>query len=424
MSFSRTLVGMSVSDRLRSVLPGSDDPTGDAVEPPAGSRWWRGAIVGVLTGLFSLAVVVAPVVLAWLVEPLSSGDGWQAAGTGAALWLLVTGAHLTLGAVTISLVPLLGLALLVGVAWLGAREAMVDVSTDGEHWRGTLPRPLAAALGAWWAGYALAVVGAVGLSVAGPFRVTPMSLVVPVVVVPLLALVLALRPAAHDDPDVLGARLGFAWLPDAVRRAVRPGLVGAGVLLGVGFAVVLTMVAVSWHQVTTISTAVAAGGLGGIVLALAQVASLPNLALWAVSFMAGPGFRVVEGGSVSWSGSEGGLLPMVPVLAALPQPGDFPWFTALSVLVVVAVGAFVARRALAEVARLSRLRTKLAVALSACTVAALALAVLDLVAGGSAGQFRLSAVGAPTGRLFLALLLELGIGALAVVVRDAWRLRR
>jgi integral membrane sensor domain MASE1 len=115
---------------------------------------------------------------------------------------------------------------------------------------------------------------------------------------------------------------------------------------------------------------------------------------------------------------------MVPVLAALPQPGAFPWFTAASVLVVVAVGAFVARRALAEVARLSRLRTKLAVAWSACAVAALALAVLDLVAGGSAGQFRLSAVGAPTGRLFLALLVELSLGALVVVLRDAWRLRR
>ena len=78
-----------------------------------------------------------------------------------------------------------------------------------------------------------------------------------------------------------------------------------------------------------------------------------------MSFLAGPGFRVVEGGAVTWSGADGGLLPMVPVLAALPQPGAFPWFVALSVLVVVAVGAFVARRALAEVARLSRLRTKL-----------------------------------------------------------------
>ena len=33
-------------------------------------------------------------------------------------------------------------------------------------------------------------------------------------------------------------------------------------------------------------------------------------------------------------------------------------------------------------------------------------------------------VGAPAGRLFLALLAELSLGALVVVVRDAWRLRR
>ena len=318
---------MSVSERLRAALPGSDDSADDA-GGSAGSGWVRGAVVGLLTGLTSLVVVLAPVVLAWLVEPLATGDGWQAVGTGAALWLLVSGAHLAIGEVTVSLVPLLGLALLVAVAWLGAREAMVDVSTDGEHWRGTLPRPLAAALGAWWAGYAVAVGVAVGLAVAGPFRVTPLSLVVPVLLVPLLALVLALRPVSRDDPDVLGPRLGFAWLPDSVRRSVRPGLVGAAILLAVGLVVVLALVALSWAEVSTISTAVAAGGLGGVVLALAQVASLPNLALWAVSFIAGPGFRVVEGGSVTWSGSEGGLLPMVPVLAALPQPGTFPWFTA------------------------------------------------------------------------------------------------
>ena len=415
---------MTVSDRLRSVLPGSDDPSADVAGPAAGSRWRRAAGVGLLTGLTSLVVVVAPVVLAWLVEPLSTGNGWQAAGTGAAVWLLVSGAHLAVGELTVSLVPLLGTCVLVGVAWLGAREAMVDVSTDGAHWRGTLPEPLAAALGAWWAGYAVAVAGAVGLAVAGPFRATPLSLVLPVVVVPLVALALALRPVAREDPGVLGTRLGLGWLPDTVRRAVRPGLAGAGLLLGAGLVVVLAMLALSWNQVSTISTAVAAGGVGGAVLALAQVAALPNLALWAVSFLAGPGFRVVEGGSIDWSSSRGGLLPMVPLLAALPQPGEFPWFTVLSVLVVVGVGVFVARRSLAEVARLSRLRTKLAVALSACTVTALTLALLDLVAGGSAGQFRLSAVGAPTGRLFLALLVELGVGALVVVLRDAWRLRR
>ena len=143
-----------------------------------------------------------------------------------------------------------------------------------------------------------------------------------------------------------------------------------------------------------------------------------------MSFLAGPGFRVVDGGAVTWSGSDGGLLPMVPVLAALPQPGAFPWFTALSVLAVVVVGAVVARRALREVARLSRVRTKLAVTAAACLTAALAIGLLDVVAGGSVGQFRLSSVGAPAGSLVLALFLELFAGALVVVLRDAWRLRR
>ena len=415
---------MSVSERLRSVLPGSDDGLGDAVEPPSAVGWRRGGVVGVVTGLGSALLVVAPVVLAWLVEPLATGTVGQAVGTGSALWLLVSGAHLVAGEVTISVVPLLGWGVLVGAAWWGAREAMVDVSTDGEYWRGTLPRSLAAALAAWWAGYAVVVGVAVAVASGGPFRVAPLSLVVPLVVLPVLATALALRTVAHDDPDAVGPRLGFAWVPDVVLRGLRPGLFGAGVLLLVGALVVIGAVALSWGEVSTISREVGAAGLGGVVLVAAQVASLPNLALWAVSFLAGPGFRVVEGGTITWSGADSGLMPMVPVLAALPQPGAFPWFTALSCLAVVVVGGLVARRALAQVARLSRLRTKLGVALAGCVTTAVVLGALDVLAGGSLGQFRLSGVGAPALRLFVALVAELSVGALVVVLRDAWRLRR
>lgn len=414
---------MTVIDRLRAALPGSDpsdDATGDDLRRVAG----RGALVGVGTGLASLALVVVPVVLAWLLDPLATGSAWPAVGTGAALWLLVSGAHLTAGAVVVSLVPVLGLAGLVVVARFGAREAMVDVSTDGDHWQGLLPRALAAAVGGWWTGYAVVVAGAVALTTAGPFRVGVLSLVVPFVLVPLLGLGFALRPVALDDPDVLGPRLSLARVPETVRRGVRPGLTGAGVLLGAGLLVVVAAVALGWPRVTEISAEVGAGGFGAVVLGAAQVLSLGNLATWAVSFMAGPGFRVVEGGAVTWSGSDGGLLPMVPVLAALPRPGAFPWFTGLCVLVVVAVGAVVARRALGEVARLSRLRTKLLVSGVACLTTALVIGLLDVLAGGSVGQFRLSAVGAPAGSLVLALFLELSAGALVVVLRDAWRLRR
>ena len=414
---------MTVIDRLRAALPGSDpsdDAAGDDLRRVAG----RGALVGVGTGLASLALVMVPVVLAWLLDPLATGGAWPAVGTGAALWLLVSGGHLTAGAVVVSLVPLLGLALLAVVARFGAREAMVDVSTDGEHWQGLLPRALAAAVGGWWTGYAVVVAGAVALTTAGPFRVGVLSLVVPLVIVPLLGIGFALRPVALEDPDVLGPRLSLARVPDPVRRGVRPGITGAGLLLGVGLLTVVAVVALGWARVAGISAEVGAGGFGAVVLGVAQVLSLGNLATWAVSFMAGPGFRVVEGGAVTWSGSDGGLLPMVPVLAALPRPGAFPWFAGLSVLVVVAVGAVVARRALAEVARLSRLRTKLLVSGVACLTTALTIGVLDVLAGGSVGQFRLSAVGAPAPSLVLALFLELSAGALVVVLRDAWKLRR
>lgn len=419
---------MTVIDRFRAALPGSGDPDeGDGADGAVErlpSAWLRGLVVGIVTGFASLAVVLAPVVMAWLVEPLATGTAWDAVGTGAALWLLTSGAQLTAGSAVISLVPLLGVAVLVLLARYGAREAMVDVSTDGDHWLGLLPRPLTAALGAWWTGYAGVVGLAVALASSGPFDVGPVTLVVPVALVPLAAIVLALRPVVLEDPEVLGRRAGLPWVPDAVRRGIRPGLAGVAMLLGVGALVVLAMVGLAWAKVMTIFGAIGAGGLGGVLLVLAQVLSLPNLAIWAVSFLAGPGFQVVEGGAVTWSGAESGLLPMVPVLAAMPQPGAFPWVTRLSVLVVVVVGGFVARRALAEVARLSRLRTKLAVAASACATTALAVGALDVLAGGSVGQFRLSSVGVPAGWLVLALLGELLVGAVFVVLRDAWRLRR
>jgi hypothetical protein len=429
---------MTVVERLRAALPGSADPAEpdegadgvDAVddadvteaEPP--TPWVRAAVIGLVTGVASLLVVVVPVLLAWLVEPIDGGTAPQAAGTGAALWLLTSGAHLSMGSLTISLVPLLGLALLVLVARRGAREALDGVTTEGEHWRGLLPLPLTATLAAWFGGYAVAVAAAVALTTVGPFGVKPVTLVVPLVLVPLTAIVLAVRPLVLDEPDLLGPRLEASWVPDLARRGVRPGLAGAGALLAVGAVVVLAALTLSWGEVSTISREVGAAGFGGVVLALAQLAYLPNVAIWALSFLAGPGFQVVEGGAVTWSGAEGGLLPMVPVLAALPQPGAYPWFVSLSVIVVVAVGAFIGRRALREVARLSRVRTKAAVALSACATAALLVVGLDLLAGGAAGQFRLSSVGAPELTLFLALLVELSVGALVVVLRDAWTLRR
>jgi hypothetical protein len=164
--------------------------------------------------------------------------------------------------------------------------------------------------------------------------------------------------------------------------------------------------------------------VGGVVLALAQVTVLPNLALWAVSFLAGTGFSAVEGASATWTGARSSVLPMVPVFGALPEPGAFPGVMPLVVLVPVAVGAFVGWRSLRSVARLSTMRTKLTVTGVAVVVTALTIGLLDALGGGSLGAGRLADIGAPALAMTAALLVEVAIGAGLVLAWDRWKLRR
>lgn len=413
---------MTVIDRLRAAVPGGDEPTGDEADGPG---WVRGGLAGLVTGLVSVAVVLGPAFLAWSASEPTAGTAGDAVAVGAGVWLLSAGAHVVDDGTTLAIAPLLGLGLLVLLARLGAREAMMEVSLEGPFWWGLLPRRLAATLGAWWAGYAAVAVGAAVVATSGPLRPVWATVALPVVVVPLLGAVLALRPVVADDPDVLGPRTEALRLPDPVSRALGPGLLGLLVLLVTGAVLVLAAVALSWGGVRAVHDGLDAGGAGSVLVVLAQVGMLPNLALWVVSFLAGPGFQVVQGASVSWSGAESGLLPMVPVLAALPQPGPFPVAVPVAaVLVLVAVGVLVGRRAVRTVARLSRVRTKLAVATAACAVTALGAGVLDAVGGGSLGQFRLTSVGAPALTLTACLFGWLLLGAVLAVLRDAWTLRR
>ncbi|MBR7743590.1 hypothetical protein KC207_09840 [Phycicoccus sp. BSK3Z-2] len=409
---------MTVVDRLRSALPGDDASRPSAWDP----GWRRAGILGVGTGLVSALLVVVPVWLAWDADP--TGRVADAIRVGAGLWLLVGGAHLGVDGASVTLTPLLAFGILLVLARYGVREGIVAVRTDGPHWAGLLPRPLAAALAAWWAGYVVVVGAGWLLAADGPFPPQPWSLVLPALVLPGLGVGLAVRAVVRDDPDLLGPRVPVV-LPDLARRALGPGLAGAGVLLALGTLVLLGAVALAWPRVSALDADLAAGSTGGAVLAAAQLVALPNLALWVVSFLAGTGFSVVDGSSVSWSGAEGGLMPLLPVLGAVPQPGAFsPAVPVVSVLALLAVGVLVGRRSVRTVARLSRLRTKLAVALWACLVTAGSVGALDLLGGGALGQFRLADVGAPAVRMSVALLVPLVVGAVSAVLRDAWRLRR
>lgn len=410
---------MTVMELLRGATSTSGGPVPRAHQ--------RTLFAGAGAASASALVFVLPALLVWVAATESTVAWTTSLGVGASLWLLATGAHLTLGGTTVSVVPLLFLALaVVGGAWAAAR-AVRDSAEDrtltllGD----LLHRPLAGGLAAWTLGYAAAAALWAGVAfVAGP-RPVLWTLLGPVLLVPVASALLALVHLLRRRPELAGERLRRpVWLPDAVRRGLRPGLEGAAALLGVGVLACVGFVVLRFGNVSNLQAELAPGIVGGVVLGLAQLLVLPNLGLWAVSFLAGTGFSAVEGASATWTGSRTSLLPMVPVFGALPEPGAFPGWLPAVVLVPVAIGAFVGWRSLRSVARLSTERTKLTVAGVAVASAAGLIGLLDLLAGASLGQARLSSIGAPAGAMTLALLVELAAGAALVLAWDRWKLRR
>lgn len=364
----------------------------------------RAAAAGALTAAVGWLPCVLLVTLGALAVPRASAGFGDALGSGSLVWLVLGGARLHLDDGTLALTPLLGLLLLALLARTGAR-------------RGLPEEPDERLQGSWLGGYAAVGVLAALVGLFSPAGPTLLGLLLPLLVVPSVGLLWA-----HGLPD----RVAGLWdrLPTALRRGLVPGAKGAVLLVGLGTLLVVVASALHLGRVAHIQSSLEAGFFGGLVLVLLQVLLLPNLGLWALSLAAGPGFSTTGGAMTTWSGAEAGLLPMVPVLAAQPQSGGLPWVTHLLVLLPIAVGVWLGREALMWVPRLAPTQTKLGAVSAAVLVAALGVALLDVIGGGSLGAVRLSHLGAPAGMLALALVVELGIGAFVVVARDWWVLRR
>lgn len=164
--------------------------------------------------------------------------------------------------------------------------------------------------------------------------------------------------------------------------------------------------------------------IGGIALTGAQLSILPNLVIWAVAWLVGPGFAIGAGSQVSPLGTALGPVPALPVLGALPT-GD-PAFAFVGLLVPV-VAAFLAgvavRPALDRGLDAVTPLTVAAVAAGAGVTGGVLLGVLAGASGGSAGPGRLSVVGPDPVVVGLVAALEFGI-ATAIGLAAASRRRR
>jgi Family of unknown function (DUF6350) len=179
-------------------------------------------------------------------------------------------------------------------------------------------------------------------------------------------------------------------------------LISVGVPLAVGALLLLVTLMTSMSAIAEVQSQITTSGAEQLALVLLQLAYLPNLIVWAGSFVVGSGFSVGADHVLSPFSSAPPVVPDLPILAALPVDAS-KWTAILPIVVAVsgALGAVVFARRLPE-PRLRRRITR-AVALSAASGAAWWL--LTSLAGGSLGEGRLDSVGPVPGTALLATLL-------------------
>ncbi len=408
---------MSLLERVRPAHRRSGRAAPNDAQP-----WWLSLGNGASAAAGSWLVLVLPALLVWVATAHTTVGWGDAVAVASATWFLSHGGALSIGPSTVSIVPLGLWALALAVTTRGVAQllARTEAAAKGTTWPGLLARRH---LPAFAAGYAAVAAAVWLLTLAGPARPSVLGLVV-VLTVPALALLICLvrRHLRAESAPFVGAWIDR--LPRWVGRGLAPGLWGAGVLLLLGATLVLIMLLARFSTVSGLYAALGTGLFGALMLTLAQLCLLPNLALWALSWIAGPGFSVSDGSAITLAGAHPGLMPMIPFLGALPTEGTWTRWLSVVLLLPVAVGVLMARRACQSVARLSSWRTKLLTASAAAVTAAAALGLLAALGTGAAGVDRLRHVGPSPLALAGALLGELLVGAVLYVAVDQIRQRR
>ena len=164
------------------------------------------------------------------------------------------------------------------------------------------------------------------------------------------------------------------------------------------------------------------GAVGAVMLAVVQLAYLPNIVVWVASFALGAGFSVGRGTDFSAFGVTSLQLPAIPVFGALPNPGvRMAWLPVL--LAFLALAWFVWR------SRAYSSLKEAAAAAGACLGCLFALgAAAAFLSGGAVGPGRMSDVGPRLAPLALGFALAIGLpcalGLVAPRAAAALRSRR
>ena len=228
------------------------------------------------------------------------------------------------------------------------------------------------------------------------------------IVLPTLIFVVGLLAGARGEIGRSGGRaenvkarmtLWTRTLSPQVRAWFRASLVGGAGSIAIVTAVAGVLTAVlfiaRFPQIVGLYEGLQAGVGGGAVVTLAELAYLPNIVFWVVSWLSGAGFALGRGSWVSPAGADIGPLPSLPVFGLVPEgqvAGGYLWLI-VPILATILAARLVRSRLTSHLRPHERSRWLVATALGMAAVAGVTALVLSLAASGSAGPGRMAEFG-------------------------------
>ncbi len=219
-------------------------------------------------------------------------------------------------------------------------------------------------------------------------------------------LILASITGEVDSEGNLRARLRvfltdrYEKLPWAIKPLVSPALrAGTSVVAGliaISALVVSVLLIINWVEIIRLYQSLQLSFLGTVTVSAGQLALLPNVLVYVSSWFTGVGFSLGQGSMVSPIANELGPLPAIPMLAALPSETSSMMIVFVLVPVLLGFGATLMIKS-----HTADLRFNYASATSAAIglgiaiglVAALEMALLADLTGGSIGPARMNTIG-------------------------------
>ncbi|MEO3793877.1 DUF6350 family protein [Nonomuraea sp. B10E15] len=205
-------------------------------------------------------------------------------------------------------------------------------------------------------------------------------------------------------------RVMLRLLPERVRALTVGTAVATAVLLVAGLALVLVAIVLNFGQIQELSSVLSPGFVGGVLLLLLQLLYALNAVVWALSYIAGPGFAIGADTLVAPTGVQLGTVPSLPLLGALPESGTVPAWMMAVIALPFAAGAVAG----VMVARISPSPSYEAAPLwgflSGVSTGVVA-GVLAALSGGPIGGGKLATVGPSPWEVALSVALEVGVAA-------------